>query len=138
MVLMMLEFHGYICANCTYGGWFVAKEEWFISQQFGQDLQIVFAEFLDFLRFVYTDALCFEFFTSLEPLNMIQPYQHITLRGKWRQGNMEYGFDDVNFIVFQLQFQYWRTHLRIPNLAITLYKRALVLQIDDAGVVHQS
>lgn len=65
----------------TYKGWFVTKVEWFIRQDVRQDFQIVFAKFFDFLRFVHTNSLCFHFLAALEPLNMRQPYQEITLQG---------------------------------------------------------
>lgn len=65
----------------TYVGWFVTEIEWFISQDVGQYFQVMFAKFLDFLWFVHTNSLCFYFLASLEPLNMRQPYQDITLQG---------------------------------------------------------
>lgn len=49
----------------TYSCWLVTEEEWFVSQQLGQHLQILLAKFLDFLRLVNPEALSFHLFGAL-------------------------------------------------------------------------
>lgn len=58
--------------HSSYRCWLISEKEWFVSQNVRQHFDVSFTEFLDFFWLVYADALGFNFFDTLEPLNMRQ------------------------------------------------------------------